>query len=368
MLIRNATAIMTGRSGHGSELARAEGGDLRIDAAGRIAAIGRLQPEPGERVLDATDCVIYPGWVNTHHHLIQSLQKGVPAGINLPLLGWLDAVPYKLRGKFDAELLSLAAEIGMVELMLSGCTTIADHHYVYWPGMGYDPAQVLFDMAQRLGVRFVLCRGGATQQRAFELEDPNALPPETLEGIIQDVERLVHRYHDAGAESMRRIVLAPSTPNWSLHVDELRPTAAAARRLGIRLHKPAPARRIARPRTVAWAVAWRRRRHWRGPVRRCRSVSMARPRMRRPIRSQRCIPVGTPTARWVVPMRSRSRMCSTGAHRVGRGCWALTTSAASNAVARPTWRCMRWISRAMPDCMIRPSVLWPAVGGRACAG
>ena len=126
MLIRNATAIMTGRSGHGSELARAEGGDLRIDAAGRIAAIGRLQPEPGERVLDATDCVIYPGWVNTHHHLIQSLQKGVPGGISLPLLGWLDAVPYKLRGKFDAELLSLAAEIGMVELMLSGCTTIAD--------------------------------------------------------------------------------------------------------------------------------------------------------------------------------------------------------------------------------------------------
>jgi len=236
MLIRNATAIMTGRSGHGSELARAEGGDLRIDAAGRIAAIGRLQPEPGERVLDATDCVIYPGWVNTHHHLIQSLQKGVPAGINLPLLGWLDAVPYKLRGKFDAELLSLSAEIGMVELMLSGCTTIADHHYVYWPGMGYDPAQVLFDMAERLGVRFVLCRGGATQQRAFELEDPNALPPETLDGIIQDVERLVHRYHDASAESMRRIVLAPSTPNWSLHVDELRPTAAAARRLGIRLH------------------------------------------------------------------------------------------------------------------------------------
>jgi cytosine/adenosine deaminase-related metal-dependent hydrolase len=233
MLVRNAAAIMTGLPG---EAARAAGGDLRIDAHGRIAAVGALAPEPGERVLDASDCVIYPGWINTHHHLAQSVLKGVPAGINLPLLPWLEAVPYRYRRHFDPDLLTLAAEIGIAELVLSGCTTIADHHYVYWPGMGYDPAPILFDLAARFGVRFVLCRGGATLPRPFEAGDPTALPPESLDAIVGDVERLVSAYHDPGPEAMRRIVMAPATPTFSVRPEELKPLARAARRLGVRLH------------------------------------------------------------------------------------------------------------------------------------
>ena len=56
-----------------------------------------LAPQPGERVIDARGCVIYPGWVNTHHHLFQSLLKGIPAGINLALVPWLAAVPVRYR-------------------------------------------------------------------------------------------------------------------------------------------------------------------------------------------------------------------------------------------------------------------------------
>ena len=231
LLIRNAIAIMTGLPG---DKARAAGNDLRVDAHGRIAAIGRLAPEASERVLDATDCVVYPGWVNTHHHLAQSVLKGVPAGINLPLLSWLESVPYRYRRCFDPELLSLAAEIGMAELMLSGCTTLADHHYLYWQGIDYDPAKLLFDLAERFGLRLVLCRGGATLKRPFEAAD--APEPEALDEIIQDVERLVHTYHDPGPEAMRRVVMAPPTPNFSMRPEELKPMARAARKLGIRLH------------------------------------------------------------------------------------------------------------------------------------
>jgi cytosine/adenosine deaminase-related metal-dependent hydrolase len=231
MLIRNAAGIMTGLPG---DKARAEGPDLRIDAQGRIAAIGRLAPQSAEKVIDATDCVVYPGWINTHHHLAQSVLKGVPQGINLPLLSWLESVPYKYRTCFDAELLSLAAEIGMTELMLSGCTTLADHHYVYWKGIDYDPAKVLFDLAARFGLRFVLCRGGATLKRPFESAD--APEPESLDIIVQDVERLTRIYHDPGAETKRRVVLAPPTPNFSMRPEELKPMAQAARKLGIKLH------------------------------------------------------------------------------------------------------------------------------------
>ncbi len=231
MLIRNALAIMTGLLG---EKARAAGPDLRVDPQGRIASIGKLLPESGERVVDASDCVIYPGWINTHHHLAQSVLKGVPAGINLPLLSWLEAVPYRYRRHFDAGLLGLAAEIGMAQLMLSGCTSVADHHYVYWKGIDYDPAKVLFDLAGRFGMRLVLCRGGATVRRPFE--DSSSPEPESLDGIVSDVERLASAYHDAGPEAMRRVVMAPPTPNFSIRPEELKPMAQAARRLGIRMH------------------------------------------------------------------------------------------------------------------------------------
>ena len=229
MLIRNAAAIMTGLPG---AAARAVGPDLRFNS--HIEEIGRLAPRLGERVVDATDCVVYPGWINTHHHLAQSVLKGVPQGINLPLLSWLESVPYRYRARFDAGLLELAAEIGMTELMLSGCTTLADHHYVYWKGIDYDPAKILFDLAARFGLRFVLCRGGATLKRPFETA---ASPePESLDFILSDIERLTRVYHDAGPEAMRRVVLAPPTPNFSIRPEELKPMARAARRLGIRLH------------------------------------------------------------------------------------------------------------------------------------
>ena len=74
MLIRNAHAIVTGLRG---EDARAAGPDIRVEAE-VIREIGKLEPHPGEEQLDATDCVVYPGWVCTHHHLFQTLMKGEP--------------------------------------------------------------------------------------------------------------------------------------------------------------------------------------------------------------------------------------------------------------------------------------------------
>jgi cytosine/adenosine deaminase-related metal-dependent hydrolase len=229
-LVRNASAILTGLSG---AAARHAGPDIRI-IDGRIAAIGALQPLPGERVLDATDCVVYPAWVNTHHHLFQSLLKGIPAGIDQSLGAWLGAVPYRYRGMFDEQSFRLAARIGLVELARSGCATVADHHYLYLPGMAFDSAQVLFEEAERLGLRFVLCRGGATQARQAE---GNAVAgPETLEQYLGDVERLVRRYHDPAADAWRRVVMAPTSPPYSMPAEHLRETARVARRLGIRLH------------------------------------------------------------------------------------------------------------------------------------
>ena len=233
LLVRGAHAVMTGLK---ADRARAGAVDIRI-RDGRVSELGRLDPLPGERVLDASGCVVYPGWVNTHHHLFQSVLKAVPAGINAPLSQWLVEVTGRYRHRIDAEALRVAARIGLVELMLSGCTTVADHHYLYYPGIGYDGAEILFSAAEELGLRFVLCRGGMTRpQPGFEQDTPPELRPERAEDIIADVERLVSLYHDPSPHSRRRIVMAPTTPTYRVRPEELTMMARAARSMGLRLH------------------------------------------------------------------------------------------------------------------------------------
>ena len=231
VLIRHAAAILTGGRG----AARASGPDIRV-RDGRIAAIGALVSEPGEATIDASDCVVYPAWVNTHHHLFQSLLKGEPQGLNATLTPWLAATPYRFRAGFNAQRFRLAARIGLIELALSGCGTVADHNYLYYPGMPFDASTILFDEAQALGLRFVLCRGGATLTRELESELTLALRPEPLDAYLKDVERLAIAYHDPAPDAFRRVVAAPTTPLFSMRPQELRDTAHTARRLGLRLH------------------------------------------------------------------------------------------------------------------------------------
>jgi cytosine/adenosine deaminase-related metal-dependent hydrolase len=235
LLVRGADHLWTGL--RGAAMRWTGGTDLRV-RGGFIEAIGELQPEPGERVVDARGCVVYPGWVNTHHHLFQSLLKGIPAGINLPLLGWLDAVPLPYRRWFDREeVLRVAARIGLVELMLSGCTTVADHQYHDHPGLGYDPSAAVFDEAERLGVRLVLCRGGQTVPRPLpDGSTPPWAAAQTLQQFMDAVARDVQRFHDPGPAAMRRVVSAITTPSWSCLPQELPLLAQQARQLGIRLH------------------------------------------------------------------------------------------------------------------------------------
>ncbi|RYY99201.1 MAG: amidohydrolase, partial [Comamonadaceae bacterium] len=232
LLIRNAAAILTGLQGGE---ARHRGPDIRV-RDGRIAALGTLAPEPGEEQVDATDCVVYPAWVNTHHHLFQSLLKGDPAGINATLGPWLQATPWRLRPQMDEAMFRLATRIGLVELALSGCGTVADHNYHYWPGMPYDGSAIQFEEAERLGLRFVLCRGGGTLSRVAIADLPPSLQPEPLDTYLADVERIAGRWHDPAPDAMRRVVVAPTTPPHSMRPEELRETAAFARSRGLRLH------------------------------------------------------------------------------------------------------------------------------------
>ncbi|MHA3981754.1 amidohydrolase family protein [Acinetobacter venetianus] len=231
-LIKNAHAILTGLS---ANAARSSATDIRIQD-GKIKEIGQLTQQPHEKVVSAKDCVIYPAWVNTHHHLFQSLLKGEPQGLNQSLTAWLASTPYRFRGAFDEEIFRVAVRIGLIELLRSGCATVADHHYLYWPKMPFDGAAILFDEAEKLGMRFVLCRGGATLTRGLESELPQALRPEKFDDYMADIERLVHLYHQPDGHAFRKIVMAPTSTLHSTTAQQFRESAKIARQLGIRMH------------------------------------------------------------------------------------------------------------------------------------
>jgi 8-oxoguanine deaminase len=230
-LILDADGIFTGLHG---EAMRAKGAIRIVD--GRIAEIGALAPQPGEQVLDASGCVIYPGLISTHHHLFQSVLKGVRAGIDVPLHAWLRAVPYSFWHRIDEEALRVAARIGLAELLLSGTTTAADHHYLFAASYRFDPAHVIFEVAAELGLRLVFCRGGATKGRSFDTPDLVPTPTEPLDRMIQSVEACAQRYHDPSPASRRRVAFAPTNPPYSIEPGELKEIVAAARRMGLRIH------------------------------------------------------------------------------------------------------------------------------------
>ncbi|WP_295853620.1 amidohydrolase family protein [Tardiphaga sp.] len=231
LLIENAVGIFTGHAG----AAMRTSGSIRI-RDGVIAAIGDMPPEEGERRLDVSGCVIYPGLISTHHHLFQSVMKGVRAGINLPLAGWLREVPHCYWAKIDEEALAVAARIGLTEMLLSGTTTIADHHYLFSDTFRFDPAQVIFDVARELGIRLVFCRGGATRARHFDTAGFVPVPTESLDHMLKSVESCAQRFHDSSPGSLCQVVLAPTTPTWSLDPGELKEVIAASRRMKLRLH------------------------------------------------------------------------------------------------------------------------------------
>ena len=189
-----------------------------------------------EHVIDAHDCVIYPGLINTHHHLAQSVLKGVPAGLNVELGEWLASVPFRFWPHIDGELMYDAAMIGLSELLRSGATTCCDHHYLYHAASTPELEDALWAAADTLGMRLVLCRGGATTVGSHRGLANAGIVPETIEQMISGLEYSLKRYHQPETNAMRRLVVAPTSLMHSSSPNDLRQLARFARSHDLKLH------------------------------------------------------------------------------------------------------------------------------------
>jgi 8-oxoguanine deaminase len=136
-------------------------GDVHV-TAGAITA----EAAPGAEILDVSGCVVTPGLVNAHHHLLQTGFRTLPGTRGVPMAQWLPtmAAAY-MRAGVDGELSGAAAAAGLAESLLCGVTTVADHHLT-WPGAASPEPSVAIargtaQAAARLGARLVFVRGTA---------------------------------------------------------------------------------------------------------------------------------------------------------------------------------------------------------------
>src|SRR5262249_37290494 len=152
------------------------------------------------------------------------------------LFAWLRQVPYRFWSKLDEEAMSIASQIGLAELLLSGTTSAADHHFLFSDAYGFDPADVMFENAPKICFGLLFCRGGATGARSFDTPESAAMQTEPLGEMIQRVETCAQKYHNPAADSMTRVAFSPTTPPFAVEVAELKEIVAAARQMKLRVH------------------------------------------------------------------------------------------------------------------------------------
>ena len=197
-----------------------------------LIGAGNEPTAPVDATFDASSHVVLPGLINTHHHFYQTLTRSLRTGLNKELFDWLGAL-YPVWAHLDPEMLATATELALAELLLSGCTTAADHHYLFPSGLE-KAIDIQVEMARRIGLRVVLTRG------SMDLcVDDGGLPPASVvqdpDTILADCERVVATYHQSGPGAMTQIALAPCSP-FSVSLEVMQQSAVLAEKLDLRLH------------------------------------------------------------------------------------------------------------------------------------
>ena len=165
----------------------------------RIVEISPVIDSDGARIIDATDCLVLPGFVQAHVHLCQSLFRG--QADDRPLIDWLNTIT-ELESLHTPESLHASARLGIAEMIRSGATSIID--------MGTLRHQdSVFRAMEESGIR------GQAGKAMMDLTEN--LPPalqETTEESVNESMDLLHRWHGA-ADGRIRYGFAPRWQLWN---------------------------------------------------------------------------------------------------------------------------------------------------------
>jgi putative selenium metabolism protein SsnA len=195
---------------------RVVGADVSV-AESRIAAKGF-----GPR-RDCSGCLVVPGNVCAHTHLYSALARGMPYHLEPPedFLQVLQRVWWRLDRALDEESVRASALVGGLEALLSGTTTLVDHHAS--PNAIDGSLDVIEDALSTLGVRSVLC---------YETSDRDG--PERAEAGLAENRRFAERARRGELPLARGLVGAHAS--FTLSDETLAACVDAARELEVGLH------------------------------------------------------------------------------------------------------------------------------------
>ena len=178
------------------------------------------------QIIDARGRAVLPGLVNTHHHFYQTLTRAIPAAQDVVLFDWLKTL-YPIWAELRPDDVAVSTKLALTELLLSGCTTSSDHHYLWPNGTQIDDQ---FAAADQICVRFHGARGSMSLG-----ESQGGLPPDRVvedeATILRECRRAVETFHDPSRFAMRRVVIAPCSP-FSVTPELMRDSAELARSFG----------------------------------------------------------------------------------------------------------------------------------------
>lgn len=213
-------------------LAEGASGGVVIDAGVIVEMVAAGAIPNHDLVFDASQHVVLPGLINTHHHFYQTLTRAHPNAINKELFDWLKAL-YPLWARLTPGAHRIATRLALTELLMSGVTCSSDHHYVF-PGGLDDAMDIQVEEARRLGMRMMVTRGSMN----LSVKD-GGLPPDSVvqdhDTVLFDCERVIGKYHQREAGATIQIALAPCSP-FSVTRELMRDTALLAVKHNCRLH------------------------------------------------------------------------------------------------------------------------------------
>jgi cytosine/adenosine deaminase-related metal-dependent hydrolase len=187
-------------------------------------------PTNADEILNLEGYILLPGLINTHHHFYQTLTRVVPAAQDTNLFQWLKTL-YPIWSRMKPDDIRISTQTALAELALSGCTTAADHLYLFPNGSKLDDE---IQAAGEIGLRLHASRGSMSLG-----ESKGGLPPDSVVEdeafILKDSQRLIETYHDPNPGAMTQIVLAPCSP-FSVTGELMRQSASLAREYGVRMH------------------------------------------------------------------------------------------------------------------------------------
>ncbi len=212
---------------------RAERGVV-IEGARIVECVARGQSPalPYDATFDASRHVALPGLINAHHHFYQTLTRAHPAGQGKELIPWLVAME-RVWDRMTPEALRIAVRMALVELLLSGCTTAADHHNLFPPGLE-NAIDIEVEEARDLGLRMTVTRGSMGISEKDGGLQPDAIV-QNSETILTDSERVLKLFHDPKPGAMIRVALAPCSP-LAVPKRVMAESARLAERYDCRLH------------------------------------------------------------------------------------------------------------------------------------